>query len=139
MEYNTAFLRVHSSDLPADRLALVAMIQDGLPVDAVESALTTAGLGLKDLVRYGAVPARTLSHCRKAGKFSPTLSNRIVRLIRAWSRAGKAFGGPDKARAWMDRPTRALGGRRPVDLLDTDVGGRLVDELIGRIEHGIAA
>jgi len=139
MALETDFLRVHGSDLPADRLALVEMIQRGLPVDEVESAATAAGISMKELVDCGAIPARTLTYSRRAGRFSPALSNRFVRLIRAWTHARKTFGTVDKARLWMNRPTRALGGRKPVDLLDTDEGGRLVDELLGHIEHGIAA
>src|SRR5690606_36887581 len=114
------------------------MIQQGLPYDAVEAAAAAAGIEMKELALYGAIATRTLSHSRRSGRFSPTQSNRVMRLLRVWYHARRAFADPDKARSWMNRPTRPLGGRRPVDLLDTDEGARLVQELIGRIEHGIA-
>lgn len=134
-----AFLRAQASDLPADRLALVEMIREGLPYAAVEQAAEASGLGVRGLAHYGAVPARTLSHSRRSGRLSPTQSDRVVRLLRVWRHARAAFGAPDKARAWLERPSRALDGRTPAALLDTNEGARLVEELLGRIEHGIAA
>lgn len=134
-----AFLRAQGSSLPADRLALVAMIQEGLPYEAVARAAEACGIAMKDLALYGALPERTLSHSRRSGRFSPAQSNRVVRLLRVWQQAKTAFGAAEKARTWLERPTRALGGRRPAELLDTDEGARLVEELLGRIEHGIAA
>ena len=34
---------------------------------------------------------------------------------------------------------RALNGEIPVHLLDTDVGARQVEDLLGRIEHGVVS
>jgi putative toxin-antitoxin system antitoxin component (TIGR02293 family) len=54
-------------------------------------------------------------------------------------RANAAFGDADKAARWLRRPTRALDGSAPLDLLDTDVGALRVETLLGRIEHGNGA
>ena len=53
--------------------------------------------------------------------------------------AEETFGSRDKAATWLRRPTRPLAGKRPLDLLDTDAGARQVEELLGRIAHGIGA
>jgi uncharacterized protein (DUF2384 family) len=37
------------------------------------------------------------------------------------------------------RPTSPLGGRHPLDLLDSEPGARVVEQLLYRIGHGIAA
>ena len=127
------------SEHPADRLDLVRMIRQGLDYDAVENAAAAAGIDLNELAGYGAIPLRTLSHSRRQGRFSPIQSDRVMRFLRVWSLACDVFGTVDKARAWMGRSTLQLDGRRPAELLDTDEGARLVEELLGRIEHGIAA
>jgi len=132
-------LRVQGSELPEDRLALVRMIQSGLSYDAVEGTAAAIGIGMKELALCGVIPVRTLSHSRRTGYFSAAQSNRVMRLIRVWRHARGTFGDADKARTWMNRPTRPLGGRKPAELLDTDEGARLVEELLGRIDHGIAA
>jgi putative toxin-antitoxin system antitoxin component (TIGR02293 family) len=47
------------------------------------------------------------------------------------------LGGRDKASRWLDTPNKALGGRKPLDLLDTELGVREVEEILGRIDCGV--
>ena len=53
--------------------------------------------------------------------------------------AEETFGDPTKAAAWLKRPTRALDGKAPLDLLDTEIGAGKVEQLLTRIAYGIAA
>ena len=55
------------------------------------------------------------------------------------AQAVSVFGAEDKATTWLQRPNRALNGERPIQLLDTDLGARQVEDVLGRIEHGIAS
>jgi len=121
----------------ADQVALVEFIRNGLPVKAVEKAAAAIGLDVGDLVAFGVLPRRTLSHSRRSGRFSQTQSDRVARLFRVWAKARDTFG--EKARDWMGRPTRPLGGKTPVELLDTESGARLVEELLYRIDRGETA
>ncbi|HSS78656.1 MAG TPA: MbcA/ParS/Xre antitoxin family protein [Thermoanaerobaculia bacterium] len=52
-------------------------------------------------------------------------------------RAVEVLGGREKALRWLDSPNRALGGRRPLDLLDTGLGTKQVEVILGRIETGV--
>ena len=45
----------------------------------------------------------------------------------------------DKASTWLRRPNRALNNERPLRLLDTDVGARQVEDILGRIAHGVVS
>jgi putative toxin-antitoxin system antitoxin component (TIGR02293 family) len=47
------------------------------------------------------------------------------------------LGSTDKAARWLHTENRALGGQTPLALLDTDLGTRQVEEVLGRIEHGV--
>lgn len=66
----------------------------------------------------------------------PDRSARIVRLI---LQAEETFANPAKAHRWLRRPTAALAGMAPLDLMDTETEARRVEGLLGRIAHGIAA
>ena len=41
--------------------------------------------------------------------------------------------------AWLEMPIATLGNQRPRDLAQTERGAREVENLIGRIEHGIVS
>ena len=55
------------------------------------------------------------------------------------TKAEETFGNKEKARRWLRRPTAPLNNEEPLKLLDTEAGARLVEALLVRIEHGIAA
>jgi len=52
-------------------------------------------------------------------------------------RAEEVLGTAEKAARWLKKPNRALGGAVPLAQLDTDIGARQVEEILGRIEHGL--
>ena len=49
----------------------------------------------------------------------------------------KVLGGQAQAVRWLRSPNQALGGRIPLELLDTDLGRRQIEEILGRIEQGV--
>lgn len=64
-------------------------------------------------------------------------SNRLERVTRAFGRAEKTLGSREKASRWMRTSNRALGGKRPLDLLESENDAREVDRILGRIDHGV--
>ena len=66
-------------------------------------------------------------------------SERLARVVRVVATAQEAIGDDAKAGRWLRKPNRALQGRRPLDLLASDVGARLVERELGHIEHGLGA
>ena len=122
----------------AGELDLVSLIRRGLPVGAVQFVLDTGRLTLAELDRI-VLPRKTLANRRRLGTLTPEQSDRLVRVARVLAAAEETFGSREKAGTWLRRPTAALAGEAPLDLLDTDEGARAVETLLGRIGHGIAA
>jgi putative toxin-antitoxin system antitoxin component (TIGR02293 family) len=85
------------------------------------------------------LPRKTLANRRRLGSLTPDQSDRLMRVARVMAAAEATFGGQQRAAIWLRRPTSALGGEKPLFLLDTDEGTRRVEDLLGRIDHGIAA
>jgi putative toxin-antitoxin system antitoxin component (TIGR02293 family) len=117
---------------------LNSAVREGLPVSAVDDLLETGLLTAAEIDRL-VLPRKTLSHRRLLGRLSPEQSDRLLRLLRLVGAAQTTFGAAEKAARWLRRPTAALSGSAPLDLLDTDIGARRVETLLGRIAHGIAA
>ena len=49
------------------------------------------------------------------------------------------FGEPERSRRWLRTRKRQFHGRTPLQLMGTEAGARLVEELLYRIDDGIAA
>lgn len=117
---------------------LIAAVRAGLPVGAVDDALTSGRITAAELDRL-AIPRKTLAHRRAKGRLTPDQSDRLLRILRILNEAEATFADRTRAGIWLRRPTTALGGEAPLDLLDTEIGARQVEILLGRIAHGIAA
>lgn len=63
-------------------------------------------------------------------------SDRVARLARVAALAAEALGRNEGMR-WLREPNVALGNRVPLSMLGTDAGARQVEQVIGRIEHGV--
>jgi len=58
-------------------------------------------------------------------------------LIQVYEMATDLFGNNEKAKRWLKKPARGLGGRTPLEYADTYIGANEVIKLLGRIDHGI--
>ncbi len=120
-------------------LDLAAAVERGLPYKVVSHIRHGPASWLTAHELYHFIPRRTLEHRRKAARLTREQSDRIARVARITALAQEIFGAADKAHVWLRRPTRPLDGKVPLDLLDSDIGAKAVEDLLGRIEHGIAA
>jgi putative toxin-antitoxin system antitoxin component (TIGR02293 family) len=117
---------------------LAARGEAGLPVTERVKFGRTAGFTTVEIATLVHIPPRTYAR-RIAGKakLDVTEGERAVRLMRLYDRALRVFGGHDRTRAWLQRKLRVLGGRAPLDFAKTEPGAREVENILGRIEHGV--
>ena len=111
----------------------------GLPYGTLEAVTANFGLPRALVVRVLLVPERTLVRRKAAARFHADESDRIVRLARIAALAEDVLGSRDKAGRWLQKPNRALGGAVPLEQLTTDLGARQVEDVLGRIEHGLVS
>lgn len=112
-------------------------VKRGLPYRSLESLRRRLGLTVAETASLLQVPPRTLARRRRAGRLGADESDRLYRLARVAARAVDVFRDERKAGTWLQRPNRAVGGEPPLQLLDTDAGARLVEDTLGRLEHGV--
>ena len=119
---------------------LLEQVERGLDFDALERFKRETELSWEAVSALVRIPSRTLARRREAGRLGSAESDRLVRASRLFQQAVDLFeGDADAARRWLTRPQRALGGATPLAYARTETGGREVEQLIGRLEHGIAS
>jgi putative toxin-antitoxin system antitoxin component (TIGR02293 family) len=125
----------YGSQLEADRLA-----RAGLPVAAVAALQEASGLTLERIKQVARISEGSFARRRASGKLSPDESERLLRLGRVIEQAVRLFDGDrDAARGWLESPIPSLADHRPLELVQTEPGSREVEDLIGRISHGIVS
>src|SRR6266702_4566811 len=126
---------------------VLAMVERRFEPSIIDRLL---GLGFERAEVHSVVlPARTLQH-RRSRKEPLTLeeSHRVIRLLRVLRATEAVYGSRERALEWLRRPNPRLdpalrnvlfakGGRTPLSLLTTEVGARMVEELLMQISEGV--
>jgi len=137
---------LHPSSVPPRLAAMAAMpalkqvetIRKGIPVVVFDQVAAALGLGKEALALKLNINAQTLRK-RKSRVLSQDEAEKSLRATRVFFAASKILGGDEEARQWLGEGVMALGGKRPVDLLDTDVGSQEVVNLLNCIKWGVYA
>lgn len=115
----------------------VATIRAGLPMVEFEGLQELLGLNAEVLAGHLGISRSTLVRRRKSGRLDMQESDRILRYARLYARAKSVLGSTSGARHWLQAPARALAYSSPLEFAETEAGCREVENLLGRIEHGV--
>ena len=117
---------------------LAELVREGLPASSLTALAESLDLRNASLSKKLGIPQRTLTRrLSQHSRLSAAESDRTVRLARVYTTAVEMIGNKQKAVEWLRTPNRALGGERPLDQLDTDLGAREVEDVLGRIAYGV--
>ncbi len=119
---------------------LLQRVEKGLPFAALATFASRSGLATERIAAFLDLPARTLARRKAAGRLASGESERLLRLSWIFEKAVELFeGDASAATRWLTTPKKALGNALPLDYSRTEIGGREVENLIGRLEHGVFA
>lgn len=117
---------------------LVRQIEVGLPFKALQSLATASGLPVAEIASTVGIPDRTLARRKAAGRFASHESERLLRIATIFEKALDLFEGDvTDAVKWLSTPQRIFANRTPLAYSHTEPGAREVENLIGRLEHGV--
>jgi putative toxin-antitoxin system antitoxin component (TIGR02293 family) len=112
-------------------------VATGLPAEVVRHLADSTGATLRELQEITFIDRSTFARrIRQRARLKVDESDRIARVARVAALAMDALG-RDEGLLWLREPNAALGGRIPLGMLGTDAGARQVEQVIGRIEHGV--
>ena len=111
----------------------------GLAANRVRDLVAHQAITLADVARTVG-PRRTIDRRLKKNKpLSPDESDRFARFVTVLAQATAIFGNRAAAMQWLGTPKRRFEGEKPLDLLTTDAGTRLVEEVLEQARHGFTA
>jgi putative toxin-antitoxin system antitoxin component (TIGR02293 family) len=112
-----------------------AAIREGFHHGAVEGLLESSGLTLQEIATALDLSVRSLQRRKNQGRLALHESDRLYRLARLMTLADYFLGDHQVALEWLKRPNHALGGVAPLAIVDTELGAREVENVLGRIGY----
>jgi putative toxin-antitoxin system antitoxin component (TIGR02293 family) len=118
--------------------SLIRQVEAGFSFASLRTFEGRSGIAIPEIAQIAGIAPRTLARRRTSGKFTWDESERLLRISRVFENAVELFeGNVPAATKWLMTPQRALSGRAPLAYSRTEVGAGEVENLIGRLDHGV--
>ena len=129
----------HAKGRPLRAGVVAARVKAGLSIAEFDALRELLGLTVEALAAKVGISSATLSRRRQSGQpLDVGCSDRLLRFARLFRLASELHDGDaESARLWLGKPARALEGETPLEHATTETGAREVENLIGRLEHGV--
>ena len=86
------------------------------------------------------IPLRTFKHRKsRAEHLSVEESDKALRTARVLACAEDVFSNREKALCWMRKPKKRFQGETPMQMLQTEAGARLVEQMLVQVDEGMFA
>ena len=116
---------------------IIEAITNGLPASLARELARKLELTLEDVAGLLRLNPRTFQRRLDDGLLSLSESERLWELSRLFYRAVDVLESEPSAVHWFKNPIQALGWATPLAYARTAVGLRELDNVLGRIEHGV--
>lgn len=118
---------------------LITRIEDGLPITALDRVAELLAPSDSQF-KYRLVPKATYERRKASHKLSSDEGAKLARLARVWALALDVWQSESDGRDFLFRPHPMIEDKRPVDVvIQSEFGGELVIDILGRLKYGTAA
>ena len=121
-------------------LDLADEVKRGIPIAAVDRVMGFISPNNMSL-RNRIVPRATLARRKAAAerRLTPQESDRVARMASLWALALDVWQSAEAAQRFLGKPHPLLNGKIPYEVaVETEIGARTVEDILGRLKYGTA-
>ena len=123
---------------PFDRNALIARIREGLHYASLDRFGEAINMNSQEVGDILDIARSTLQRRKTSGFLNPSESDRLIRFAALRDKAVELMNGDEQAaNTWLNEPKPILNSETPLAHAATEIGARDVEDLIGRLQHGV--
>lgn len=128
-----------SSIMKDDAHYLINKSRNGMAMNQIKNLIKRYDLTLKEMAYVLNISERTLQRYEDNDVLSKDASERALHLQRLYERGADVFGTLYKFCGWMKSSILIFNNEKPISFLDTIFGFELLEQELGKIEHGVFA
>lgn len=114
----------------------IQLSRDGITMPIFKKIIDFTGLSTKEISEILPISERQLSRYKSSHILRKDISSHLIQLVELFEKGYDVFG-EEKFQNWLRSKIMVLGNDSPINYLDTGIGIQLIEDIIGRIEHGI--
>ena len=117
---------------------LIRQVGRGFSFHAMVALESRSGIPLAEIASMIGLPARTFARRKASGRLTSDESEKLLRLSAVFEQAVAWFENDEAgALRWLTSPKREFENQTPLAYSRTELGAREVENLMGRLEHGV--
>ena len=118
------------------RTDLIAIARSGIKTKHIKSIQKYTTLTDKELVAILPISQRQLIRYEDSHVLNKEITAHLIQLIELFQKGYHLFG-TEKFNIWIRTANKVLSNYLPIEIMDTSIGIEMIEDLIGRIEHGV--
>lgn len=115
---------------------LVDLARTGIETKYLREIQEMSSLTDKELSDILPISQRQLSRYAADHKLNKEITSHLIQLVDLFQKGFQLFG-QHKFKQWIRTKNKVLNNNTPVELMDTSIGIEMIEDVIGRIEHGV--
>jgi putative toxin-antitoxin system antitoxin component (TIGR02293 family) len=121
-----------------NEMDLVAVTRVGLPKKSLDTLAKKLGISMERMSALLHISHRTIQRKSPSDHLSVHVSEQILSIAEVVRKGLEVFEDDEtELEEWLHGPISALDYKKPIDLMDTTFGTRILIRILGRIEHGV--
>ena len=123
-----------------DSFELIKISKQGIQFSLFQSLVLSGTFTLKQWAKFLHLTERSIQRYKKEGKsFEPIQSEKIIEIVKLQKRGHDIFNSSENFDLWMRSKIIAIGGIKPIDIIDSSFGLEVINDELTRIEYGVLA
>ena len=118
---------------------MINFARQGINMTYLSNLSDKLSLSLQEIGNILHVSLRTLQRYAPTKVLDSDASAKVLNLANLQKHGKDVFGTEEDFAEWLKTEVPALGNKTPLSYLDTPFGFQLIDQTLGRIEHGLFA
>lgn len=110
---------------------------DGITKSDFLVIVSMTGMTLTEFSKFLPVSKRTIEKIKDEELISAPVSDRVLQIASLFQYGAEVLGSKEAFQAWLKTELLALAHKRPYDYMDNGSGLSIIQDLLGRIEHGV--
>jgi len=135
---NAAISKMIGVQVVSNKDILLKAQEKGVKPEMVSAFVSEHGISLASL-EWVITPKTLGRRIKNNERLNPGETDRFIRMARLTALAETVFADPEKAKTFLAKPRTRWGGKSGTELMQTDNGGRMVEELLQQLNHGFFA
>lgn len=120
-----------------NELDLFNLIKAGLSKTVLLLLADSIQVPIHEMAHMINVSERTIQRKSETDIFSEYVSESILQVAQVYAKGAEVFESQEKFKRWLHSPNRALGDKKPSEMISTRYGTQMVLDLLVRIEYGV--